>query len=239
MGVPAGTWLGQLAGWQAPFLVMSGLGLLSLTAVVLCLPSMPVSANPAAQAPHPDRRGFWLLMGAVAAAVTGMFTFHTYVTVFLTTVSGIANTTISAVLLVAGLTGLAGTITAGGLANRWPRASVIVSVSGIGLGLTLAATMGHSPPAAIASVALMGFFLAAVITALQTRILLIAPKNVDVASATGSATFNSGIGAGALLGGFLLERFGAAGPAAVGAALTALALAILLLDLRRSRRPAP
>jgi predicted MFS family arabinose efflux permease len=105
--------------------------------------------------------------------------------------------------------------------------------------LTLAATMGHSPPAAIASVALMGFFLAAVITALQTRILLIAPKNVDVASATGSATFNSGIGAGALLGGFLLERFGAAGPPAVGAALTALALAILLLDLRRPRRPRP
>lgn len=230
IGVPTGTWLGQLAGWQLPFLVMSALGLLSLVVVMLCLPSTPVVANPASQAPNPSRRRFWIVMTGTAATVTGVFTFHTYVTVFLTSVSGVPNSAISAVLLAAGAAGIAGTVTAGGLANRWPRMSTIGAVAGLGTVLTALAVLGTSTAAAVACVALMGFFIPALVTTLQNRILLIAPKNVDVASAAGSATFNSGIAFGAFLGGRLLESSGAGSVAAAGAVITGLGLVVLSLE---------
>lgn len=39
VGVPAGTWLGQQAGWRAAFAGLSGIGLIALVTTVTFLPS--------------------------------------------------------------------------------------------------------------------------------------------------------------------------------------------------------
>lgn len=231
-GIPAGTWLGQQTGWRFPFLAMSVLGLIAGATVVLLLPSAPVEQNPAATAPQPSRARFTLLVAALALVVTGVFTFLTYVTVFLTRTAGLASHTISAVLLLSGAAGLTGTWVSGALSDRRPRTVMTVSVALLTTALTALACAGSHPSATVSAVALIGLSLGAMTTALQSRILRIAPGSVDVASAAGSAAFNAGIAAGSFLGGLLLDAHGPHATALAAALVTAAGLVLLLAERR-------
>ncbi|WP_377267884.1 MFS transporter [Peterkaempfera sp. SMS 1(5)a] len=230
VGVPAGTWLGQQAGWRVPFLVLSGLGLVAGAVVAILLPAGPAVQNPASTAPHPSRARFTLLMAVTVLVVAGVFALYTYVTVFLTRVAGLSSHTVSAVLLLSGLAGLAGTGLAGALSDRRPRAAMTGAVALLTAALAILAALGTHRTAVVTAVALLGLSLSAVITALQNRIMQIAPGSVDVASATGSAAFNAGIAAGSFLGGRLLEAHGPRSVALTGAVLTAVGLALLLAE---------
>ncbi|NYI04619.1 MFS transporter [Allostreptomyces psammosilenae] len=229
-GVPAGTWLGQQTDWRVPFLAMSALGLFAGVTVLLLLPSASVEQNPASTAPHPNRSRFALLVVATAVIASGVFTFYTYVTVFLTDAAGLPAATVSGVLLLSGLAGLAGTTVAGALSDRDPRATLVAAVSLLTAALALLAVAGSSGPASVTAVALIGASMSALVTALQSRILRIAPGSVDVASATSSAAFNAGIAAGSFLGGRLLDGYGPHSIALTGLLLTAAGLLLLLAE---------
>jgi predicted MFS family arabinose efflux permease len=229
-GIPAGTWLGQQTGWRAPFVAMSVLALVAGVTVVLLLPSAPVEQNPAATAPEPSRARFALLMTALTLVVTGVFTFYTYVTVFLTRAAGLAPHSVGAVLLLSGVAGLIGTAGAGALSGRRPRTVMTVSVALMTAALAVLAGADGRPFAAVVAVTLIGLSMAAMTTALQSRILRIAPGSVDVASAAGSAAFNAGIAAGSFLGGRLLDAHGPHGTTLAAALLTAAGLALVLAE---------
>ncbi|MFI9605250.1 MFS transporter [Streptomyces sp. NPDC052043] len=234
VGVPAGTWLGQRTEWRVPFLVMSALGLVAGVTVALLLPPTPTARNAASVAPHPSRSRFTLLIAATGLAVAGVFTFYTYVAVFLTQAAGLSPDTVSAVLLANGLAGLAGTWVSGALCDRNARVTMAGTVALLTAALAVLAVAGGHPWPAMAAVALLGLALAAMLTALQSRILRISPRGVEAGSAAGSATINAGIAVGALLGGRLLEPPGHHAITLTGALLTAAGLAVLLLE-----RPAP
>ncbi|MFJ5155851.1 MFS transporter [Streptomyces sp. NPDC088353] len=236
VGVPAGTWLGQRTEWRVPFLVMSALGLVAGVAVALLLPSAPAGRDPVSIAPRRSRSRFALLMAATGLVVAGVFTFYTYVAVFLTRATGLSSGTVSVVLLLNGLAGLAGTCVSGALSDRNARATMTGTVVLLAAALTVLAGAGSRPWAAVTAVAVLGLALAALLTALQSRILRTAPRSVEVASAAGSATINAGIAGGALLGGHLLEAPGLHSIALTGACLTAAGLAALLVE---SERPKP
>ncbi|MFD4951989.1 MFS transporter [Streptomyces sp. NPDC058451] len=232
VGVPAGTWLGQRTEWRVPFLVMSALGLMAAVAVALLLPPAQTAPTPASITQRPSSSRFALLMAATGLVVAGVFTFYTYVAVFLTQAAGLPSDTVSAVLLLNGLAGLAGTWLSGALSDRDARATMTGTVALLTAALALLAAAGVHPWAAVTAVALLGLALAALITALQSRILRIAPRSVEVASATGSAAINAGIAGGALLGGHLLESPGHHNLPLAGALLSAAALTLLLAERR-------
>jgi MFS transporter, DHA1 family, inner membrane transport protein len=234
-GVPAGTWLGQQAGWRFPFLVMSGLGLLAGVTVATLLPSAPVEHNPAGTAPEPSRFRFSLLVAVVAIVVAGLFTFYTYVTVFLTRVAGMSSHSIGAVLAVGGVAGLIGTTVSGVLSDRSTRVTMTGSVAMLTAALAMLATAGSHPSTAVPAVALLALSTSAMITALTSRILRIAPGNVDVGSATGSAAVNAGIAAGSFLGGRLLDAHGPHSTAVTAMFLVAAGLLLLLVEEPISR----
>ncbi|NUS13501.1 MAG: MFS transporter [Streptomyces sp.] len=236
-GVPVGTWLGQQTGWRTPFLVMSALGLAAGSVVVALLPSAPVEENPAATAPEPSRFRFAMLVTVIAVVIAGFFTYYTYVTVFLTRVTGMSSHSVSPVLAVGGLAGLVGTSVSGVLSDRSTRATMIWSVALLTAAFTLLASAGSHPPAAVTAVALLSFSVAGMITALTSRILHIAPGNVDIASAAGSGAFQSGVAAGSLLGGRLLDARGPHSIAVASVLLTAAGLVLLLAEGPLSRRP--
>ena len=79
LGVPAGTWLGQQAGWRAAFLALTGLGLLALISIAALLPTTPAGQGHAATGTAPDVRQFRTVLLTTALTVTGLFTAYTYV----------------------------------------------------------------------------------------------------------------------------------------------------------------
>ncbi|THA75651.1 MFS transporter [Streptomyces sp. A0642] len=235
LGAPAGTWLGQQTDWRVPFVVVSCLGLLSGITVVGMLPSSPVEANPAATAPQPDRFRFLLVVTATAVVIGGFFTFYTYVTVFLTDVAGISPHSIGAVFAVGGVGGLIGTSVSGLLSGRSARGTMIGSVALVTAALALLVAAGDRPVVPVAAITLLLLSLSAMVTALTSRILHIAPGNVDVASAASSAAFQAGIAAGSFLGGTVLAARGPDGVAVLGMSGAAAGLALLLAEEPLSR----
>jgi DHA1 family L-arabinose/isopropyl-beta-D-thiogalactopyranoside export protein-like MFS transporter/DHA1 family inner membrane transport protein len=179
-----------------------------------------------------------VLLFAVAAAITGFLAFNTYVTPFLLDVSGFGPSALAPLLFVSGAAGIAGTITVSRTLDSWPIASLLAPL-GVGsaslLGLYL---LGSLHVATVVLLAGIGISFSSFATALQNRMLQIAPGNTDIASAGVSTAFNLGIAAGSLVGGALLPTHGPRVLAGVGALLTLSALVTLAIE-RRVRIPVP
>ncbi|MFI7635458.1 MFS transporter [Nonomuraea sp. NPDC049400] len=231
LGVPAGTWLGQQAGWRASFLALSAVGLLALVAIALLLPAAPAGAGSVTEGTDPDAGAYWRLMAMATLAVTGAFAGYTYVAPFLTDVSGFPAAAIGPLLLVRGIASLLGVALGGHLADRDARAAMVVPVAAQSVALLGLYVLGDVPIVAAGLVALTGLSFSAMCTAAASRILQVAPGSVELASAGVSTAFNVGITAGAFIGSVLLPGFGVRSTALVGGLLS---LAALALTIRRS-----
>lgn len=113
LGVPAGTYLGALAGWRAAFLAAAGLGAVVLVASAFLLPRLPaertVPLGGVLRLTRDPRLRTGLLV--VGFLVTGHFAAYTYVRPVLEDVTGVGAGTIGALLLVYGI------------ASAWPGTS--------------------------------------------------------------------------------------------------------------------
>jgi DHA1 family inner membrane transport protein len=96
---------------------------------------------------------------------------------------------------------------------------------------------GPSTVAAVALEALAGFGLGAFAISNQNRVLIVAPGNTDVANAWAAASFNIGIGGGALVGSGALAALGARSTALVGGLLAGAALVVLIAEHLLYARP--
>ncbi|WP_345652144.1 MFS transporter [Streptomyces siamensis] len=233
LGVPAGTWLGGHSGWRVPFLVLGALGLASLVAIAVALPTSRPEEGHAAYGAAPDARRFAVVLATTALSVTGAFAGFTYVAVFLDEVAGFPEGSVSALLLVFGAAGIVGVTAAGPLLDRFPRATLTVPVAAQATALLgLYAGGGHSRAVTVGMLMLLGASVGPVFMATQSQVLRYAPGRTELALAANSAAFNAGVAAGALAGGALLPHVGVRGTFLVGGVLTLLALTVLTWPVR-------
>lgn len=244
LGVPASTWIGQQASWRVPFAILSGLGTVTLIAVASLLPNDTASQGAAATGTSPSIRRYALLMAVVPLTVSGAFSMYTYVSPFLTTVSGFSAAAVGPVLTLSGLAGLGGNIAIGAVFDRSPRLAVLGPAALITVVLLGWYGLGDSQVPAAVLIALWGFSVACLATALQSRMLQIAPGSTDVAAAGGTVAFSIGTASGAWIGGVVLNELGVRSTAAAGAVLAAAGLIVLLSEpllasarIRRSGAP--
>ncbi|HEV8460436.1 MAG TPA: MFS transporter [Gaiellaceae bacterium] len=229
VGVPAITWLGQQTSWRVSTLATSALGLVALTAVIVLLPETPAEVEQAA-APHPSGKRYALVQAALGFAVIGAFSFLTYVTVFMTKLGGLPKGAISPILLVSGLTSAVGVLVASHYTTRRPRGVMAGGVGGIAGTLLLFSLFSHVGVADIVVFCAFGFALSCLAVGVQNRVLDLAPGSLNVASAGNSATFNIGIGGGALVGGLLLQGPGVRAIPITGSLVAACGLALLAAE---------
>ncbi|MEU8211507.1 MFS transporter [Micromonospora sp. NPDC049044] len=233
LGVPLGTWLGQQAGWRAAFAVLAGVGVVIAAAVLVFLPGYPPAAGGAARGTAPDGRRFTLLLVATALGIGGFMTLQTYLTPFLLDVSGFADAVLAPLLFAAGAAGVVGTLAVARTLDTRPTASLLTPLSIGTASLFGLYALGALQPGTVAFVAGIGLAYATFGSAVQSRMLQLAPGSTDIASAGVSTAFNAGIAGGSLLGGVLLANSGARPLALVGGLLTLLALTLLALDAWR------
>ncbi|GAA1545319.1 MFS transporter [Actinomadura kijaniata] len=236
LGVPAGTWLGQQAGWRAAFAVLSVLGAVALAAVVALLRPGATGPGDVACGTEPSRRGYLLLVTVTALGVGGVFSLFTYVTDLLTRDSGYPDAALGPLLALNGAADIAGLVFAGAVVDRGPRALLGGSLALLSAALLGMAAFGTDPVAAAVLLALLGFGLPGLATAMQARAMQTAPGDTAVASAGASAAFNVGIGGGALVGGLVLPVAGARGAALAGGLLAVAASAMVVGEQALGRR---
>jgi predicted MFS family arabinose efflux permease len=144
IGAPLGSYLGQYIGWRGAFVTVAPLAAITLAWLIATLPPMPSRVRADFAAPFKVLRLPVVAygMGAVALFFMGRFALFTYLRPFLETVTRVDVSTLSLLLLVLGVAGLAGTVPVGravranlyGTLIAIPVAMAVVTVGLIALG---------------------------------------------------------------------------------------------------------
>ncbi|MGW0433365.1 MFS transporter [Micromonospora sp. NPDC003197] len=207
LGVPTGTFVGDLSGWRTAFAAVGLLGLVALLCLVFLLPGLPPERTlTLADLPRVFRANAALRAGIAMTflIITGHFIAYTFVRPILHG-RGVEDSRTSLLLLVFGVAGICGNFIAGALAARHLRRTVI----GIGLVMTVAmallALTTESMVVAVGSLVVWGVGYGAVPVTLQTWILRAAPESTEAASSLYVSMFNLSIALGALLGGLAVD----------------------------------
>jgi predicted MFS family arabinose efflux permease len=249
VGVPIGSWAGQIAGWRGPFWALAGLSIVAAAVIGRFIPDDEDREVPSIRSELValrDRR-VWLALAASALIMGGVLATYTYIAPLLTERAGIPAAAVPLVLVGFGVGALAGTTTGGRLGDRWPLATTISAAAAAALVLLLLTLLSDSAAVTVVLVVLMGltgFAVNPVVTALAVRFAGRAPT---LAAALSTSSFNAGIAIGSWIAGIALtSSLGQTGPALVGTVICALTLVPLLalaltgreLRLRPSRPPA-
>ena len=228
LGVPLGTFVGDLAGWRTAFAVVAGLAAVALLGLLRLLPPLPATATTTlAGLPRLLRANPAVRVGVAVTAllVTGQFVAYTFVRPVLQH-AGIDDAAVSALLLGYGVAGVAGNALAGSRGARDPRRTLLAIACGLGAVLVLTALFGGHPAGAVALLLLWGVAYGGVSVSLQNWMLAAAPRAAEAASSLFVAAFNLSIALGAALGGAVVD----ASATAVlwsGAAIVLLAVPVL------------
>ncbi|GIJ79141.1 MFS transporter, DHA1 family, inner membrane transport protein [Micromonospora phaseoli] len=236
LGVPAGTWLGERAGWRASFLAVAGLGAIVLVVTASLLPSTRPEEGHAARGATPDVHRFWLLVTVAVLATAGAIAAYTYVALFVTEVSGFSASAVGAILLARGIASVLGILAVGAMVDRSPWHALTATVALQAVALLGLYAFGQRQAVTVGLIALSGLAFAAFTAALGGLVLQVAPGRSDLAAATVSAAVNVGITGGAFFGGLALPSHGVRGAVLIGALLGVVALVAALGE--RLIRPA-
>ncbi|GAA0962881.1 MFS transporter [Virgisporangium aurantiacum] len=230
LGVPAGTWLGQQTNWRAAFWAMTAVAVITCLVVIALVPGDAGLSAGAARGADPDRRRFWLVVGATPVVVTAYFTTFTYITAFMLDVSGWSSAALGPLLFASGSAGLLGVFAVSAFIDRKPQLTPVLAAAVIAVALLGLALAGQSRWAAVGFAALGGAGLSAFAPAVAHRIMQVAPGGTDVAGAVLSSGFNVGIAAGSFIGGALVATSGVRSVALAGGLIALLALLILSIE---------
>lgn len=208
LGVPAGTFIGELAGWRTAFVVLAVLSLAVLALLLVTVPPLPSLGAThlgalAAVARRPGSRRALLLTVLIVLAHFGAYT---YVTPFLEQVTHAGPGLITAFLLLYGAAGIAGNFAGGALVSRHPRLGFALAAGLLACATALLPVLGGSKAGALALLVLWGAAYGAVPVSSRTWFARAAADAPEESSVLFTASFQATISLGALAGGAVLDR---------------------------------
>ncbi|MBS4430606.1 MFS transporter [Pectobacterium punjabense] len=210
LGVPAGTFVGNLIGWRMCFGMISVLAVILMVWVRIQVPDF--AGQPAGKRLSLGQvftlAGVRSVLVVVLAFVLAHNILYTYIAPFLAAVGMVAQTDL--VLLVFGVTSLLGIWIVGVLIDGYLRAltlgcSALFCLSAVVLGVA-----GDVPVVVYVAVAVWGLAFGGVPTLFQTAMVNTAEKEADVAQSMLVTAWNMAIAGGGIIGGVLLEHIGVA-----------------------------
>lgn len=236
-GVPLAAWVGAHLGWRLAFAGIAALGVIALLALVLALPSMPATDTPdiARELRVTGKHDVVMALLTTAFGSAAMFTVFTYIAPVLRDVTRASPDVVTIALIIYGIGLTLGNWLGGRFADKaLVPTLIVVLVLLTGLLLLFAVTMNSVGPA-LATIFAWGVATFALVPPLQTRIMQVAKDAPTLASSLNIGAFNLGNAAGAALGGGIIALgVGYAWVSLAGAAMAAIALALVVISTRSS-----
>ncbi|MBN3262764.1 MFS transporter [Pectobacterium brasiliense] len=208
LGVPAGTFVGNLIGWRMCFGMISILAVILMVWVRIQVPDF--AGQPAGKRLSLGQvftlAGVRSVLVVVLAFVLAHNILYTYIAPFLAAVGMVVQTDL--VLLVFGVTSLLGIWIVGVLIDRYLRALTLACSALFCLSVVVLGVAGDVSAVVYAAVAAWGLAFGGVPTLFQTAMVNTAEKEADVAQSMLVTAWNMAIAGGGIIGGILLERIG-------------------------------
>lgn len=250
LGVPIGALVGDRFGWRVNFAAVGVLALLATVGLLSGLPRDIARRLPVASlrerlevARHPH---VLLALLSTMLWATGAYAVYTYLASFLAHATGLAGSSISAVLFMWGIAAVIGLRLGGRLNDRFGHLPVIVtSLSVLALAfLSLSTSAELLPPPArlpiLLAIALWGVSAWAFFPAQQAQLITLAGVKVAPVALSLNMSFQFlGFSVGAALGALTLASASPLALGWVGATCVVAALSLVLAASRRTRSPSP
>ncbi|MFJ9720644.1 MFS transporter [Streptomyces sp. NPDC101213] len=238
LGVPAGTLIGDLAGWRTAFVAMGGLTAAVLIMLLIVMPALPPRRTTRLTVLRGMLNGaatrFALLLTVLV--VLAHFGTYTYVTPFLEQVTDAGSGLVTVFLLVYGAAGILGNFLGGSLVARHPRAAFGTAAGMIAAATLLLPAVGQWKAGAVALLVVWGVGYGAVPVSSQTWFAKAAPDTPEAASVMFTASFQATISLGALAGGLVVDGSSPSTVMTLGG--TTAALMVVAVWAHRARRQA-
>lgn len=230
-GVPAGAFLGNMAGWRMAFVASAVLATTVLVLQTRVLPPMPPARaillrDLLAPLSHAGARSGLIV---TVLLVAGHFAAYTYLRPMLQQVFGLSPDDVTTLLLVYGVAGVAGTFLGGRLATHSVRGTSLIAALMIATVLLFSALAGKGLASGIAVAVVWGAGFGLVPVSMTTWMLKSLPDLPEAGQAMMVSFFQFAISLGALVGGLVVDGSGVAGTLLLGGGLCVLAAAVILL----------
>ncbi|UYK97382.1 MFS transporter [Pantoea stewartii] len=237
LGVPLGTWFGQLFGWRATFWGVAVIGVLAFIALITSLPGnkneKPV--NLASEISALANGKLWLSLLMTVCFAAAMFTLFSYIAPLLLQVTGISDHGVSWTLFLIGAGLTAGNILGGKLADRNVALSLTGSFLLIALFSLLFSWTSHALWLAEITLFLWAMATFATVPGLQINVVRHGKEAPNLVSTLNISAFNVGNALGAWVGGAVIARgYGLTSVPVAAAALAAVGLIVCLITFRKS-----
>jgi len=208
LGVPAGTYLGQLFGWRMAFGVMS---IFAIILVVWGSLTLPDFAGQAKDKQISLKQVFILpgvrpILFTVLSFVLAHNLLYTYIAPFLTLADLAKNTDI--ILLIFGCLSLFSIFITGVLIDQYSRLLTLYSIILFGFSALLLAVLGNQAVPVYVAIAIWGVAFGGAATLFQTALAKTTNDMADIAQSMLVTVWNIAIAGGGIIGGFLLSNFG-------------------------------
>ncbi|WP_083380127.1 MFS transporter [Paraburkholderia fungorum] len=209
LGVPLGTWLGTAISWRSAFAVISALTLVLIVWVLARVPDYPGQAGHERQSLRSvfTTPGVRPVLGVVVTWMLAHNILYTYIAPFVAQ-AGLA-THVDVVLLIFGLAALLAIGGAGRLVDHHLRVAVLASLAVFAVVSLMFVWLARVPGAVYADVIVWGLTFGGAATLLQTALADAAGDGADVALSMNVVAWNGAIAGGGLVGGMLLDAWGA------------------------------
>jgi len=238
-GGPLAAWMGEVGGWRSVFWAIAGVGVVAMASLRLALPPLPADARADMRSELRvlARPPVLAALALTTISFSAMFTVFTYLVPILRIETGAATFLVSVVLFLHGVGLMAGNWLGGELAGRSVDGTILRSLTIHIAVLVLFAWGMRSPLPATGLIVLWGVACFAIVSPLQVRVMEAAAGAPNLASAMNIGAFNLANAIGAALGGFVIDRgLGYPAVSLAGAGMAGAGLLLLVL-LRRERRP--
>lgn len=238
IGVPLGTFIGEMWGWRSTFALVGALTLIVAWAVKRYLPQ--VAPRPGVRLREQLRT---LKDSKILSAhsisilqMTGQFTIYAYITPFLHEMMGLSTNMISLVLFVYGLAGIAGGWIGGWSSDKLGDSKTIL------ITLLLHALALFLLPYSTGSI-----FLLLIVTvvwcacnmapspAIQSYLVQTAPESSDIQLSFNTSSLHIGVAAGSILGGLIVNHYSVTTNAWVGGLIVILAIISAIFSLNKQK----
>ncbi|WP_210618533.1 MFS transporter [Mammaliicoccus lentus] len=238
IGVPFGTFIGQLLGWKMTFVVISVLGLFTLIGIIKYVPNQeetqPISIKNELNVLKDLK--LWLTLGVTLFGFSSVFAYFTYISQILINVSNIEERWISFVLIIFGVGVTLGNIIGGRLADwNLNKALQIIFVI-FPIYIFLMYYIQNYSVLMVVGIFVFGLIGFSMSPSLQFKSTIVSQDAPMLASTLNQSAFNIGNALGAAIGGVVVSQLGTENLALVAPFLTIIGLIFLILEQALSKK---
>ncbi|MXQ54720.1 MFS transporter [Shimazuella alba] len=240
LGVPFGTFLGQLFGWQACFAIIALVSFIGLIAIIFFVPFILNNSEG-------DIKKEFLVLNKpqviLALLITifsfgGVFTTFTYIAPILEQLSHFSASSIIWILIIFGIGVTIGNVVGGKLADWKLYPAMLITTISLTLVFLLVAFIWVKA-IMIGLVFLLGVTSFSILPSLQVNILRHAEEAPQVASSINVSIIHIGNACGAILGGWVLDsQWGLASIPVASSFVTIVGIILILISAYVSRKDA-